>query len=130
MKKKSKVKFIGILMLTPVPAILFFIYCAKTQPIPDYLIGVWTTSSPKYVECFFEIKKEAVIFGTGMKKYDFGIISKVTSVIQDKRLLYTIHYKNNRKDKLQFSFYYEAADKKIIRFKNQKQIEWTKLLMK
>lgn len=126
MKKRSKVVLLCILIVVTVFTTLAVIYSAKTTPIPDDLIGVWNTSSPKYAQRFFEIKKHVLVFGTGKTMSDYGAISKVNKAVQDKNVLYTIYYESDQGGEQQFSFFYDAIDGGTIKFKNLKQIKWTK----
>ena len=121
MKKWSRAVLLCVLMVGTV------IYFEKTAPISDDLIGVWITPSPEYAERFFKITKDLLFFGNGKILSDYGIISKVNKAVQDKNILYTIYYTSDQGVEQQFSFFYDLMDGGTIRFKNQKQIEWTKL---
>jgi len=36
------------------------------NPVPDHLLGVWTTSAPRYADRYIEIRHDMIIFGTGV----------------------------------------------------------------
>lgn len=126
MKKRRKVLLLCILMAVTVFTTLVVIYFPKTTPIPNELIGVWITSSPKYAKRFFAIKKDSLIFGTSKLLNDHGIISKINKTVQDESILYAIDYESGQDGKQQFSFFYDPVNR-TIRFKNKKQTEWKKI---
>lgn len=84
--------------------------------------------APTYADRFFEIKTDEVIFGTGEEKFDTYPITKIK--IEKNReehgTLYIICYKNTAGQEYKFSFYYDPANQGTIRFKNQKEMVWTK----
>ena len=98
------------------------------SPIPDDLIGVWRTLAPAYADRFFEIKTDQVIFGTGEGQSDTYPITKIRIEEDPKEqgTLYVISYKNIEGQEYNFSFYYDPANQATIRFKNQKEMVWTK----
>ena len=98
----------------------------RNRTVPDELLGVWKTSAPKYADRFFELKKDAVIFATGEGNVSVHAIVKIEQVREDKQILYTFYYTNQAGKEYKWSFYQDSANGGAIRFKNQKQIEWTK----
>lgn len=94
--------------------------------VPDHLLGVWKTSHPKYADRFFEIKNDALIFGQGGEKIKLHALADIENTRQGKQIFYTITHINHRGQRYKFSFYYDPTDGGTIRFKNQKQIVWTK----
>ena len=96
--------------------------------VPDELIGVWETTAPTYADRFFEITAREVIFGTGEEKFDTYPITKI-KIEKDRveqKTLYIICYKNMDGQEYKFSFYFDPANQGKIRFKNQKEMVWTK----
>jgi len=59
MLTKRKNLFVAFAILT----MLLLYGCAQRAVIPDELVGIWTTPTPIYEGCFFEITKEEIIFG-------------------------------------------------------------------
>jgi hypothetical protein len=108
--------------------VLLVCQCGKKTVVPDDLIGVWETTAPTYADRFFEIKTDEVIFGTGEGKFDTYPITKVKMEKnrEEQKTLYIIFYKNTARQEYKFSFYYDPANQGTIRFKNQKQMVWTK----
>ena len=102
--------------------------CSRKATAPDHLIGVWETTTPAYADRFFEINTREVIFGTGEGKFDTYPITKI-KIEEDRKeqkTLYIICYKNTARQEYKFSFYYDPANQGTIRFKNQKEMVWTK----
>ncbi|MGZ6210353.1 MAG: hypothetical protein ACXWL9_09425 [Syntrophales bacterium] len=102
--------------------------CGKKTAVPDDLIGVWETTAPTYADRFFEIKTDEVIFGTGAGKFDTYPITKIKieKNREEQKTLYIICYKNTAGQEYKFSFYFDPANQGTIRFKNQKEMVWTK----
>ena len=107
--------------------VLLVCQCGKKTAVPDDLIGVWETTAPTYADRFFEIKTDEVIFGTGEGKFDTYPITKVKMEKnrEEQKTLYIIFYKNTARQEYKFSFHYDP-NQGTIRFKNQKQMVWTK----
>jgi len=98
---------------------------SKAQ-VPEDLIGQWHTPDANYADRFFEINPVSISFGTGEGTVTTGFIKKVRAVQQGARTLYTISYTTDG-TVYQLAFYYEIAKKdRVIRFRNQEDIAWTK----
>jgi len=102
--------------------------CGRKTTIPDDLIGVWETTAPDYADHPFEIKTDEVLFGTGEEKFDTYPITKmkIEKDPLEQMTLHIIYYKNITGQEYKFSFYYDPANQGTIRFKNQKEMVWTK----
>jgi len=100
----------------------------KIAAVPEHLIGVWGTSDPTYSDRTFEITKYEVIFQTGEQTFDTHPIKRIEmeKVPGEEATLYTIHYTNEDGVKYEFSFYYNPVGQGQIRYKNQRQMLWTK----
>ncbi|MFQ5988857.1 MAG: hypothetical protein ACE5K9_02965 [Candidatus Methylomirabilales bacterium] len=94
------------------------------KTVPDDLLGVWKTSEPKYANRFFELKKDAVIFGTGKDNADTYPVDSIEKTRDEEGLLYHIYYLNVQGQRYTFSIYYDATNHGVIRFKNQKHFTW------
>lgn len=96
--------------------------------VPDELIGVWETTTPSYADRPFEIKTDELIFGTGEEKFDTYPIKKIKieKDLKEQKAYYIIYYKNVEGQEYKFSFYFDPANQGKIRFKNQKEMVWTK----
>jgi hypothetical protein len=101
----------------------------KIAAVPENFIGVWGTSDPTYADRTFEITRNQVIFQTGENTFN---TYSIKSIEMEKGFpgvehnLYTINYINKEGLKYKFSFYYNPAGQGEIRYKNQRQIAWTK----
>ena len=100
----------------------------KIAAVPENLIGVWGTSDPTYADRTFEITRSEVIFQTGEKTFNTYSIKSIEmeKVPRGENNLYTINYISKEGLKYRFSFYYNPAGQGEIRYKNQRQIAWTK----
>ena len=121
-----KHKWIIISVFILIIVSIFVFYLKEDEVFPDSLIGRWTTSEPRYKDRFFELSKVTFSYGLGEDKIDVHFISSIEKSIQDNNTLYTINYHNI--DGLEYtrSFYYYPANGGVIKFKNQKNVEWTK----
>ena len=93
--------------------------------VPEDLIGEWHTPNVNYADRSFQIDPVSISFGTGEGTVTTGFIKKVSAVPQGARTLYTISYTTDETN-YEVSFYYETVKGKVIRFRNQKGIAWTK----
>ena len=93
--------------------------------MPEDLIGVWKTADKRYVDRYFELDADRVIFSTG----GWGVIAHPIDRIEEHnengKILYIIYYPTEEGEASQFSFYYDSTQS-VIRFKNQAQFEWVK----
>ena len=105
---------------------VFIFYFKKYEVFPDRMIGRWTTSEPRYTDRFFEISQTTFTYGIGGDKKDVCIISSIEKSVQGNTTLYTIKYRNVDGIKYIRSFYYFPGNGGVIKFKNQKDIKWTK----
>ncbi len=117
-----------VLVLVLCVGLLAVCQCSRKPTAPDHLIGVWETTAPAYADRFFEINTNEVIFGTGEGMFDTYPITriKMEEDRQEQKTLYIICYKNTARQEYKFSFYYDPANQGTIRFKNQKEMVWTK----
>jgi len=51
---------------------------------------------------------------------------KIEEDRKERKTLYVICYKNTARQEYKFSFYYDPANQGTIRFKNQREMVWTK----
>ncbi len=99
---------------------------ADNSTVPEKLLGVWKTSHSKYADRFIEIKNDALIFGQGGEKVELHALADIHETWEGKSILYSISHLNHEGQRYTFAFYYDPTDGGTIRFKNQKQIIWTK----
>lgn len=96
------------------------------KTVPEDLLGVWTTSEPKYADRFFELAKDAIIFGTGGDDFDVYPVESVERTRDEEGLVYNIRYLNREGQPYTFSIYYDASHHGVIRLKHQKHFHWTR----
>lgn len=101
----------------------------KVSTFPDEVLGVWETSAPKYEDCFFELARNLIIFAnlTAIDNIQVNCIQEIEEIRKGKRLLYVIHYEDAKGQEYKFPLYYDPSKGGVIRFKNQEQVEWTKM---
>ena len=125
--ESMKMKLRWIIIGSAILLVAFLVFLPeRPTPLPDELVGVWTTSHPKYADRYLDLTKATIIFGTGKESIDTNFISNVEKTLQDKAILYTIYFHRVGGPEDKVSFYYDPANGGIIRFKNQKHIDWKK----
>jgi hypothetical protein len=98
----------------------------KEDLVPDHLLGVWTTSAPAYVDRYIEIRNDVIIFGTGGDTFEVHALTDIDDTREHGSIVYTITHLNHFGQPYTASFYYEPRGNGVIRFKNQRDIAWTK----
>ena len=118
----------SLALLFAMLALIFGVQCGQIFTVPEELIGVWETKDPNYSDRPFEIKENTVIFEQGLGYLDFDVypIVGVKKTESEGQTLYIIYYTIPSGRKFEFSFYYSAANRGEIRFKNQPEMLWTK----
>ena len=119
---KPRRAWVALALLTTI----FGCQAPTEKTVPDVLLGVWKTSEPKYADRFLELKKDAIIFGTGGDTFDHYPVEGVEQTSDEGGLLYHIYYLNREGQRYTFSIYYDSKDHGVIRFKNQKTFTWTR----
>ncbi len=100
----------------------------NARSVPEELLGTWATSARKYAESSLEFTDESIIFKSGPKYVDVNDIAKIEKVPEEGRTLYNVFYEGAEGGKCKLSLYrYDRGEKQgIIRFKNQREVYWTK----
>jgi hypothetical protein len=99
---------------------------AKRHYVPEELVGVWTSSDPRYADRSLELTRITVAFGTGTQTVDLYFVSDVEKTLQGNNILYTIRCHRLNGAQEQVSFYHALKNGGEIRFKNQQHIPWMK----
>ena len=97
----------------------------ELRSVPDELVGKWVTSSKKYADRFFELRKQSVVFATGNGQSTEHPVLSVAAKKADGMVSYVIHYSGEEGKPFEFSFSYNPVCH-VILFTNQKEIEWKK----
>lgn len=93
----------------------------------DSFLGVWKTSAPKYKDRFFKISESTITFGIGNGNSNKFIVDHVIKEVEEKKTVYTISYNDVEGSDFKLAFYYTPKNNGVIRFKNQQEIEWTRI---
>lgn len=93
--------------------------------IPRQVVGLWTSDHPNYSDRFFVITNAIIILGVGDRNMEVYMVENVVSA---DTAFYTVKYvKHPGGIPLDFSFFWERqSDGGRIRFKNQRNVVWTK----
>jgi len=102
--------------------------CSRNNTISDEMVGIWKTSSFQYIDTYFELKKKWITFKTKTGDINVHPITKIKrqKIAKDEWVLYTIHYRNNEMQKVEFPFFYHTLGDGMILFKNQENVVWRK----
>jgi hypothetical protein len=94
--------------------------------VPTELVGVWKADDAKYEDRFFEITPTNIFLGLGDGYVEAQTIVGVEEVRERDAALHTISYRSQDGQESRLSFYYDRRDAGVIRFKHQRNIQWTK----
>ena len=109
-----KVKFLlGIISLF----LIILAGCEGKVIVPQHLIGVWETSTPKYADRYMKFTEQTLIYGIGEGKEVSHEIRKIDMEQAKGGTLYTIHYKDSEGYKWTLIFTY-SPDTRTIQIKN------------
>jgi len=96
----------------------------RSSALPEELVGVWRTPTPPYADRYFELRRDAVVFGTGEGTAATHPVDRVEATRQGPLLLYTVFYRDGEQ-RYRWTFLYDPAGKSI-RMKNRVGIVWSK----
>jgi hypothetical protein len=99
--------------------------CSRNDALPEYLIGTWKTSDPKYADRYLKFSEDFVMFGTGEGKEESYYIQEIRTEQDEGGLLYTIHYEDQEKEEWTLTFVYHPDSGGTIKLKNSDDI-WEK----
>ncbi len=104
-----------------------FLGCVPAREItlPDELVGLWKTSTPKYADRYFEFTKKMLIFKVGGAEIGIHQIKDFAKFGDGEDIWYTVTYLNLG-GKYKFSFSYDPANDGVITIANQKGVRWTR----
>lgn len=99
---------------------------SRNTDIPEQLMGVWTTTEPRYQDRYFEFTKyKSMRVGKGDGTEESYPIVNIEETPQNALKRYTITYLSEGEE-YYFHFTYDAFDTGIIRFTNQDNLRWYK----
>ncbi len=104
-----------------------FLGCVPEREIivPDKLVGLWATSTPKYADRYFEFTKKTIIFRVGEEDIGIHKIKDFEKFRDGEETWYTFTYLNLG-EKYKLSFSYDPADNGVIAIANQNGIQWVR----
>jgi hypothetical protein len=98
----------------------------KTTDMPQALIGVWATDSPRYAERFIKFDKKLLTMGLG----EFGTtnypIKELKRRMDGNQESFELVYGQNNEPGQSLHFEYDSADGGTIKIRNQKDVVWTR----
>ncbi len=106
-------------------AVVFYSSGFSTQrrQIPDEIVGTWHTTASDYADRAFEIRKTSLVFYASENEWTVHLIDRIETEDLGGGTLFTVYY-DDKGGTTEFSFYYDPKRDGIIRFKNQREMEW------
>ena len=98
----------------------------KEVIVPDELIGLWSTSAPRYADRYFEFTKKTLIFKVGDEETGIHKIKELEKFGDGNATWYTVTYLSLG-EKYKFSFSYYPADEGVITVVNQTNVQWARV---
>ncbi len=101
------------------------------EPIPAELLGTWFTSAPGYMGASMEITAETITFKDGKGYAGVNRIIGIEKKRENDETLCKLSYEGDEGARFVLSFYLKEVRRgkgqdKVIVYKNQKDITWTK----
>lgn len=116
----------AILLLVDVYAIFLSYSRNRDAKAPSDILGIWTTTDPRYEDRALEITDTTVVFYTGEGRSVTYRISDVSVEESEYMYYYTIQYgAGDDESTLAFDYTNIPADR--IRLRNQREMAWTKV---
>jgi hypothetical protein len=98
----------------------------QLKTVPDNLVGVWRTDTPKYSGRSLELTPELLIINTGPDERTFYGVLAVDEELRSKNTFYSIHYVSDEREVFQLSFFYAPQKRGTIQFEHQPEVVWTR----
>ena len=95
------------------------------EEVPAEVIGLWTTTAPRYADRAFEITSETVYLHQGGDLFaTYGILRSRITMHEDQEPIYSLEYRDDSADEYSWEFYVSSEEGGTIRFTNQEVIVW------
>lgn len=111
-------------------AVMICLICAcedPPSPPPEQILGGWVTDAPSHRDRTFEIRDDAVVFGTG--KWSSSRLHILIGVEERPSVqnwdVYTIRYREYDGSIGALEVHYRSTPKNMLRFANRQEI-WTR----
>ncbi len=105
--------------------LLFVVACEREVVVPQYLIGKWITSAPKYADRYLKISEHTLIYGVGEGKEVSHTIDKIDRKSVDGGIGYIFYYRDAEGEKAKLTFTYRPDLGGTLQLKNSQDI-WQK----
>jgi hypothetical protein len=102
----------------------FFIGCTQEVVVPQYLIGVWKTSSPQYEDRYLKFDAKTLTYGIGEGAEVSHTIDKIDVEQGNSGTLYSFHYRDAEGETSTLTLTYRPEG--TIQIKNRNDI-WMKV---
>ena len=100
---------------------------AVRDPVPDELLGTWTTDNERYADRALQFTESSILFHTGPGKFElagFGIVDIQVEELDNGRRTYDVGYAEET-GVTRFELDYEPI-REIVQLKNQPLVIWTR----
>ena len=91
--------------------------------VPDVVLGKWTTTAQRYADKSFTVRKDSLVLYVSESDSTVHAIEGVEVEDLGGPLLLTVHYWDVE-GLTEFPFYYDTMRGGVVRFKNQRAMEW------
>jgi len=129
-KKRRRTSFkspMGILLIVFLALLAVVSYSSARSSnrgeIPDEIIGTWYTTASDYADRSFEIRKTSLVFYVSEDEWAVNLIDRVETEDIGGGTLFTLYY-TDEGGPAEFSFYFDPKREGVIRFQNQREMEW------
>jgi len=104
------------------------IQCGNSKSVPDEFLGVWEGSGPAYEDCYFELRKDAIVFENRKEPetYSENTIVRFEETKGKTGIFYTITYRGEEELEYKFHFYHDPSNGGSIRLRNKPDVRWKK----
>ncbi len=91
--------------------------------VPDEIVGTWYTTASDYADRLFEIRKNSLLFYASEDEWTIHLIDRIEAEDLGGATMFTLYY-TDQGGRSEFSFYFDPKRDGIIRFVNQREMEW------
>jgi hypothetical protein len=111
--------------------VLYFVFLrpenpSKTTDMPQTLIGVWATDSPRYAKRFIKLDKKLLTMELGEFGTTIYTIKELKRRMDGNQESFELVYGQNNEPDQSLHFEYDSADGGTIKIRNQKDVVWTR----
>jgi hypothetical protein len=100
--------------------------CSEDVPLPEELIGTYTTNEPRYAERYLDLAPDQIEFGLGEAGVSRHRIKSISLEQQDGKTLYVLAYAGQEGGTDYLRFFHDETRRDEIVLSNQTTITWSK----